>query len=115
MSRDRSLLGSCSHDMTVKFWNIQYLYEEGEGDGEEVEAEEAVPPGKKRTSSVPSSNCRFIRSAGMSREGGESDSEGEDSDADSDGDDKPKASRKKVKKRAKSEKAEKVNRFFADL
>jgi len=36
LSRDKKLLGSCSHDNLVKFWNVQYLFEKDE---EEMENE----------------------------------------------------------------------------
>jgi hypothetical protein len=39
MSRDRTYLGSCSHDSTVKFWNIRYLYEKDEAEEAEAAAE----------------------------------------------------------------------------
>lgn len=37
LNRDNTLLGSCSHDMTVKFWNVGYLFEDS-GTLEEIEA-----------------------------------------------------------------------------
>ncbi|RIA89177.1 WD40-repeat-containing domain protein [Glomus cerebriforme] len=37
-SHDNNLLASCSHDNTVKFWNIRYLYEEDDyGDEKKVD------------------------------------------------------------------------------
>jgi len=35
LSHDNNLLASCSHDNTVKFWNIRYLYEEGDEEDED--------------------------------------------------------------------------------
>jgi len=34
VSRDMNLLASCSHDNTVKFWNISYFWEEDAGEDE---------------------------------------------------------------------------------
>ena len=34
LDRTHRLLGSCSHDLTVKFWDISYLYDEDEKDSE---------------------------------------------------------------------------------
>eukprot|EP01125_Pyxidicula_operculata_P007911 TRINITY_DN266_c1_g1_i1.p1 TRINITY_DN266_c1_g1~~TRINITY_DN266_c1_g1_i1.p1 ORF type:complete len:263 (+),score=83.80 TRINITY_DN266_c1_g1_i1:339-1127(+) len=34
ISRDLNMLGSCSHDNTVKFWNIAFFWEEGEPEGD---------------------------------------------------------------------------------
>ena len=38
-SRDRCLLGSCSHDNTVKFWNVRYLFEDDEDEDNGVDVD----------------------------------------------------------------------------
>ena len=35
LSRDRQLIGSCSHDSKVHFWDVSYLNEDGAGGGDE--------------------------------------------------------------------------------
>jgi WD40 repeat protein len=35
MSRDRKYMASCSHDNSIKFWNVSYLWNEDEDDEEE--------------------------------------------------------------------------------
>ena len=48
LSHDRAFLSSCSHDNTVKFWNVSYLYDsnddgdDGQEDDEEQGDEECV-------------------------------------------------------------------------
>jgi len=48
VSRDNNLLASCSHDNTVKFWNISYFWEEGKGEEMEIrmDMEEKLQPTK---------------------------------------------------------------------
>lgn len=49
LSRDRKYLGSCSHDNLVKFWNIEYFFEED--DDEEMkevkDGKEEIKEGKQ--------------------------------------------------------------------
>ena len=40
-SRDRCLLGSCSHDNTVKFWNVRYLFEDDEDEDNGVDVDQS--------------------------------------------------------------------------
>jgi len=57
LSRDKKFLGSASHDNTLKFWNIEYLFEDQDNEEEdsdkedmeteEMETEKVPPPTKK--------------------------------------------------------------------
>jgi len=64
LSHDSKYLASSSHDNSIKFWNIQYLYDE-DAEGEEEEGE-----GKSESAKMESK--------------GESDGEDEDEDEDED-------------------------------
>lgn len=81
VSFDCAYLGSCSHDNTVKFWNVAELYEEDEDEDEEGEGDQGMEEGEERE-------------GGMEVEG---DSDGE---WDSDDSDAPKNKKKKGGKKA---------------
>lgn len=49
LSRDNRFLASCSHDLTVKFWNMEEIFEsDEEGKGEEMEEEAMEMDDKKK-------------------------------------------------------------------
>ncbi|RUP50911.1 WD40-repeat-containing domain protein [Jimgerdemannia flammicorona] len=51
LSHDRRFLGSCSHDLSVRFWDVGWLFEEGE----EKEEEEDPEGGEEEEERVPAS------------------------------------------------------------
>ncbi|BBN03233.1 WD repeat-containing protein 55 [Marchantia polymorpha subsp. ruderalis] len=52
-SSDKSILGSASHDNTVKLWDVKYLLEEDEGIEEERQEANADVSGRDADASVP--------------------------------------------------------------
>lgn len=70
LDKDKRYLGSCSHDSTVKFWDVEDLFEEGDNEEEEEEREKEVVEGD----SAPSQKKRAKESD--SEEDGWSDMDG---------------------------------------
>eukprot|EP00281_Chroomonas_sp_CCMP1168_P027158 CAMPEP_0206248846 /NCGR_PEP_ID=MMETSP0047_2-20121206/20590_1 /ASSEMBLY_ACC=CAM_ASM_000192 /TAXON_ID=195065 /ORGANISM="Chroomonas mesostigmatica_cf, Strain CCMP1168" /LENGTH=366 /DNA_ID=CAMNT_0053674523 /DNA_START=51 /DNA_END=1151 /DNA_ORIENTATION=- len=89
VSFDKKYLGSCSHDNTVKFWDVSELYEEGD-DGEEGEE-------------------------GMDEDGDAEMDVEDDSDDDSDDEPRGKHGRKGKKDAAGGRKAPKQRGFYDDM
>ena len=64
-SRDRRLLGSCSHDNTVKFWDVGFLADDAEDEDEDEDGEEGDGGG----ASMADDDARAGRGAPKSRAG----------------------------------------------
>lgn len=104
LAHDRRFLASCSHDLSVKFWDVRWLFDEEEGD------EEAEEEDEKDKEPVPATK-------------GKAKAKPVDSDSDWDSDEKGNKKRKKKGKgkeeerRAKKGKANEgsARGFFADL
>eukprot|EP00741_Cyanophora_paradoxa_P004151 tig00000769_g4032.t1 len=112
LSGDKRVLGSCSHDNTVKFWNIAYLMEE-DGKGEEEEEGEGRGGGMEVEGAAAAA-------AGPARGGGGAARAAPDSDSDSDSDGGGggggrKKKRKQKRGSAAAANAKPQNSFFKDL
>jgi hypothetical protein len=89
---------SCSHDNTVKFWNIAYLYADDDEDEDDDDEEEAAEEGQ---------------GAGA---GGDAGMGGSGSDLDSDDSDAPPRSKKSKKAKGKAKRpVGGVEGFYADM
>lgn len=91
LSHDSKFLASCSHDNTIKFWNVDYLFQEDIAEN----AEESGEP-------TPTNNSMEM-------------DDSDDSDREQDSRSKKRTRVEKPKKVAQTNASEKSSEFFADL
>jgi hypothetical protein len=94
-SHDKRYIGSAGHDNTVKFWDVAYLFEEGDEEDEEdgaagaAASDGAAGGGRSRRGKGGKKASKFtsLPALGMPARMGDSDDEDEDSDDEEDDED----------------------------
>ncbi|KYQ94247.1 WD40 repeat-containing protein [Tieghemostelium lacteum] len=106
VSRDKRYLGSISHDLTLKFWNVMSFYEEEEEQGEEEEEmqeQEEEEEEEEEEIEFDSDSSELEEEESEDEDDSMDDSDDDDDDDDSDEDSKKQSRNKKKNKKPTNE------------
>jgi hypothetical protein len=128
-SRDRNLIGSISHDLAVKLWDVRWLFEEEDDEDEDVarSSSSAAAAGAGAGVSASSARSKFVSLPAIALHGrnGEDDEDEDDDDLMEDEEEEEEEEEEekekdvrvapKAKKKAKVETKKGKGKFFDDL